>query len=220
MMDRQDMTRLVIEKKIISIVRGVYGEECLTLTDVLYEAGVRLIEVAYDHTNAQRFSLTNDTIRLLSRTYGGRMLVGAGTVTSVDLVEAAHDAGASFIVSPDTRVDVIRKTRELQMLSMPGALTPTEIGLAYDSGGDFIKVFPAGALGTAYFSALRAPLRHIPLLAVGNIGPENAADFLKAGAAGLGIGSSLERKDLLRSGRLDLLLDNAKKICGMAGIGS
>lgn len=217
-MNRQEMSEVVRKTKIVAILRGVYGDECTELAGVLASAGIRLIEVAYDHTSRETLRRTTETIRKLSCALGGNVLIGAGTVTDTRLVEEANAAGAVFIVSPDTRVDVIRKTRDLQMLSMPGAMTPTEIGLAYDAGGDFIKVFPAGALGVTYFKALRAPLQHIPLLAVGNIDLTNAADYIAAGAVGLGLGSSLARTDLLREGKTELLFENAKSFLKAAGV--
>ena len=108
------------------------------------------------------------------------MAVGAGTVTSTALAELAHSAGAQFIVSPDTDPAVIRRTKELGMCAMPGAMTPSEIKTAYEAGADFVKVFPASVLGPEYIRAIRGPLGQIPLLSVGGVSEGNAAAFLQA----------------------------------------
>jgi 2-dehydro-3-deoxyphosphogluconate aldolase/(4S)-4-hydroxy-2-oxoglutarate aldolase len=117
--------------------------------------------------------------------------------------ELAADAGAEFVVSPHTDEKVITKTRELGLVSIPGALTPTEIVSAYSSGAHFVKVFPAGELGLKYVKALMAPITHIPLIAVGGIDINNAADFISLGLKGVGAGASVARNDLIPEGRFD-----------------
>ncbi|MBQ7567157.1 MAG: 2-dehydro-3-deoxyphosphogluconate aldolase, partial [Oscillospiraceae bacterium] len=131
---------------------------------------------------------------------GDRMLFGAGTVTSVGMVRQAHEAGARFIVSPNTDEAVIRATRELDMASIPGALTPTEILCAHSAGADFVKVFPACNMGVSYFKNIRAPLKGVRLLAVGGVALETAADYMSAGCAGLGVAGCLFRKEWVRDG--------------------
>ena len=105
------------------------------------------------------------------------MYIGAGTVMTAEQVQAAKGAGASFIISPNVSRAVIEKTVALDMVSMPGAMTPTEIADAHDYGADLVKVFPASILGAAYVKAVRAPLEHIPLIAVGGIDSGNVAEF-------------------------------------------
>ena len=143
------------------------------------------------------------------------MAVGAGTVTSAALAELAHSAGAQFIVSPDTDPAVIRRTKELGMCAMPGAMTPSEIKIAYEAGADFVKVFPAsvlgpeyirairGPLGPEYIRAIRGPLGQIPLLAVGGVSEGNAAAFLQAGCVGVGVGGKLVNRDWIAAGQWD-----------------
>ena len=146
------------------------------------------------------------------------MIFGAGTVTSLEMVELAKNAGARFIVSPDTNEAVIRATAAAGMVSMPGALTPTEIVTAHACGADFVKLFPAATQGIAYLKAITAPLNHIRLLAVGGVTEKNAADFLAAGAVGLGVGGNLVNKSWIASGEFDKITACAKEFIKKAGL--
>ena len=119
-------------------------------------------------------------------------------------------AGGAFIISPDTDVDVIKKTRELGLVSMPGAMTPSEIKAAHNAGADFVKLFPVGDLGASYLKAVKAPLSHIKMMAVGGVNEENAAQFLKAGAVGLGVGGNLAKKEWIEAGEFEKLTAAAK----------
>ena len=130
-------------------------------------------------------------------------VVGAGTVMTPEQAEAARAAGACFAISPNTDTEVIRAVKRLGMVSVPGALTPTEIVTAYNAGADIVKVFPAGTMGVEYFKQIKAPLSHIPLAAVGGLSHKNAADFASAGAAAFGISGSLYDKKLIAEGDLE-----------------
>ncbi len=213
---REAIIEKVLQRKIVAIVRGVYGDDCVRLAEALAAGGIGLMEVTFDQSAANAVELTGGAIRAVAAALGERMEVGAGTVTSVELVRAAAEAGAKFIVSPDVNEDVIRETVRLGMVSMPGALTPTECMVAHRAGADFVKLFPAGELGTGYLKAIRSPLNHIRFLAVGGVGVGNLADFLKAGALGAGIGGSLVSKDLIRAGRFDEITATAKALVAAA----
>ena len=138
--------------------------------------------------------------------------MGAGTVTTPELVELTARAGGRFIISPDCNPDVIRRTRELDMVSMPGALTPTEVMQAHHAGADFVKLFPIGNLGVAYAKAVMAPISHVKLMAVGGVNETNIADYLKAGMAGAGIGGNLANKKWIEEGRYDLITETARAL--------
>lgn len=125
------------------------------------------------------------------------MYIGAGTVLSERQVELTATAGGKFIISPDANQSVIRKTRELGLVSMPGALTPSEIQAAHLAGADFVKLFPITNLGIGYVKAVSAPLSHIKFLAVGGVDDTNMRDYLKAGVCGFGIGSNIVDKKLI-----------------------
>lgn len=209
---REQVIAMIEREKIIAIVRGAAPEQCLRVAGALYEGGIRLMEITYDQKNPDSWQKTADAIGQLSKEYAGKMFVGAGTVTSPELVEMTAKAGGTFIISPDTDTAVIKKTRELGLVSMPGAMTPTEIKAAHNAGADFVKLFPIGNLGAGYLKAIKAPLSHIKMTAVGGVNEENAAEFLKAGAAGLGVGGNLAKKAWIDAGEYDKLTDAARTL--------
>ncbi len=194
---RDNVIKKIEQEKIIVIVRGVEGEKLVPLAEAMYEGGIRLLEITYTASGKTSDEETADGIKLLSEYFGDKMHIGAGTVLTEKQVELTYKAGGKFIISPDTCPDVIKKTRELGMVSMPGALTPSEIQLAHKSGADFVKIFPITNMGVGYVKAVLAPLSHIKLLAVGGINPDNMKDYLKAGVCGFGVGSNIIDKKML-----------------------
>ena len=209
---RESIIDLIEKEKIIAIVRGAEPEQCKAVAQALYAGGIRLMEITYDQKRPESWQATANAIGALAREYEGRMFVGAGTVTSPELVELTAKAGGAFIISPDTDVAVIKKTRDLGLVSMPGAMTPSEIKTAHNAGADFVKLFPVGNLGAGYLKAVKAPLSHIKIMAVGGVNEENAAEFLKAGAAGLGVGGNLAKKAWIEAGEYDRLTAAAKAL--------
>lgn len=199
----QTVIQEILNRKIIAIIRGIYGEDCGKLAQALYRGGIRLVEVTFDQSKERPFEETQEAIRLIRERFSGEVLAGAGTVTSVELVELAHQAGAQYIISPNTDVQVIRRTKELGLVSIPGALTPTEAQTAYEAGADFVKLFPISHFGGGYIKALRGPLSQVRFLAVGGVNLENAASLLRAGAVGVGVGGNLANREWVRSGRFD-----------------
>lgn len=200
---KQEIIQRVLDKKIVVIVRGVYGEDCLKLAEALCAGGIELMEVTFDQSSVENQQKTVDTIRLINEKLQGKVVMGAGTVTTLEMLDAAYKAGAKFIVSPDMNPEVIAKTAELGLVSMPGAMTPTEILTAYRAGADFVKIFPVANLGAAYVKAVRGPLNQIPLLAVGGVNEKNVGDFIKAGAVGAGVGGNLVNKEWIAAGEFD-----------------
>ena len=210
---RENIIRLIQDNRLICIVRGVYGEPCLKLAEALCRGGIRLLEVTFNQSRQEEREQTAETIRRLNTELGTQMAFGAGTVTSQEMVLAAKAAGASFIVSPDLNEEVVHLTREEGLVSIPGALTPTEIQRAHLSGADFVKVFPASLAGPAYIRDVTAPLSHIPLLAVGGVNAGNLLAFLQAGAVGAGIGGSLVNKAWIAAGEWSRITESAKEMC-------
>lgn len=209
---REQIINTVLDKKVIAIVRGVYGQDCLNLAKALHRGGIDLLEVTFDQSNPALWERTADTIRLLVQELGQDMTFGAGTVTSTELVAIAKQAGASFIVSPDTNEAVIKATVQAGMVSMPGALTPTEILTAHRWGADFVKLFPTSNLGAAYIKAIRGPLNHIRLLAVGGVSEKNVAEFMQAGCNGVGVGGQLVNKKWIADGEFDKITALAEQL--------
>lgn len=209
---RQTIIQTVEQEKIIAIVRGADSEQCLKVAQALYEGGIRLMEVTYNQKDPASFQTTADTIAAIAAEFEGRMLVGAGTVTTPELVDLTHQAGGKFIISPNCNVDVIRRTLELGLVSMPGALTPTEVLAAHDAGADFVKLFPIGNLGVSYAKAIMAPISHVKLLAVGGINESNVAEFLKAGMAGAGVGGNLANKKWIEAEQYEKITEAARAL--------
>jgi len=214
---RETVIQAVLDHKIIAIVRGVYGEDCLHLAQALCKGGIRLLEVTFDQAKTEDWKKTADTIRLLVETLGGQMTFGAGTVTSPELVALAQSAGAEFIVSPDVNARVIKATVDAGMVSMPGALTPTEVLTAHAYGADFVKLFPEGTLGASYMKAVHAPVNHVRLLAVGGVNEKNVASFLEAGAVGAGVGGNLVNKQWIANGEFEKITALAEEFVQACG---
>ncbi|MDD3212586.1 MAG: thiamine phosphate synthase [Eubacteriales bacterium] len=208
---RSEIIQEVYQRKIITIVRGVYNEQAVALGRALLAGGIGMIEVTFDQQHPDLWEKTAASIRSLRDAFGREMVVGAGTVTSVELVEKTYQAGGQFIVSPDTNQAVIAKTRELGMVSLPGALTPTEVITGYNAGADFVKVFPSAQLGPEYIRAIRAPLNHIPMLAVGGVNEKNAAEFIAAGCSGIGVGGNLVNRQWIAAGEFEKITALAKE---------
>lgn len=206
---REETIKKILTKKLIVIVRGVYGKDCLDLANALYGGGIELLEVTFDQSSAEDRIKTADTINLLNIEMKDKVIIGAGTVTNICMLKSAYKSGAKFIVSPDTNPDVIKETVKMGMVSMPGAMTPTEINFAYNCGADFVKVFPVANLGSAYIKAVCSPLNHIRAIAVGGVSEDNVGEFLKAGAVGVGVGGNLVNKEWIANRQFD-------KICGLA----
>lgn len=204
------------ENKLIAIVRGIDADRCIRVAQALYEGGFKLMEITYDQKRPESWEENAKTIGAVAKAMEGKMYVGAGTVTCTELVELTHKYGGQFIISPDTNEDVIRRTCELGMVSIPGALTPTEVMVAYRAGADFVKLFPAGNLGAGYVKAVKAPLSHVDMLVVGGVNENNLASFLAAGACGAGIGGNLVNKDWVNAGQYEKITEVARLMVAAA----
>jgi 2-dehydro-3-deoxyphosphogluconate aldolase/(4S)-4-hydroxy-2-oxoglutarate aldolase len=206
---REQIIQKVEQEKIIAILRGADPEQCVKVAQALYDGGIRLMEITYNQKDPSSWQTTADTIAAIAKEFEGRLLVGAGTVTCPELVDITAKAGGLYIISPDCNEAVIRRTRELGLVSMPGALTPTDVTTAWDAGADIIKLFPISCLGPAYLKAIKAPLSHIPMMAVGGITEKNAADYLAAGAIGVGVGGNLANKTWIDAGEYHKITETA-----------
>lgn len=188
---REYVIQTIDKEKIIVIVRGVVREKLIPLAEAMYAGGIRLLEVTYSANGSVSDEDTAENIRILVEHFKDRMYIGAGTVLTEKQVELTAQAGGMFIISPDTYPEVIRKTREIGLVSIPGSITPSEMQTAYRNGADFIKIFPIINLGSSYVKALKAPLSHLKMLAVGGVDENNMTEYLKAGVNGFGLGSNI-----------------------------
>ena len=212
---KKDIIDRILDEKIIAIVRGFYDETCLELAYALHRGGVNLMEVTFDQKDKDLQQQTVRTVKLLKEKLGNEMSFGAGTVTTVELVAMAKEAGAEFIVSPDTDEVVIRATVAADMVSIPGALTPSEMKQAHKFGADFVKVFPANIVGPAYFKSVHAPLSHIRMLAVGGVDEKDIKNYLAAGAVGAGVAGCLFKKDWVNNGEWDRITQAASTVTSL-----
>ncbi len=183
-MKRHELFAIYLKEcPVIAILRGITPEEITGVADILAEAGIRLLEIPLNSPRAL------ESIALAAKHCGNNMLVGAGTVLTVDDAQAVAAAGGEFIISPNTDPEVIRETVKLGLISMPGFFSPSEGFAAVKAGADYLKLFPAGQLGIGYIKDIQAVLK-APILAVGGVNPGNTAEFLQV-CKGVGIGSAL-----------------------------
>ena len=187
------------QEKLVAILRGVPDEKLPKLLEALYQGGVRLAEITFDAKGVTPAEKTAAQIGAMKQAFAGKMRIGAGTVLTAEQAKLAVEAGAEFLISPNYDREVIEYAVKAGVVSMPGCITPSEAVEATKMGADFIKLFPSDTLGPKYFKAISAPLSHIPFIAVGGVDDQNVADFLKAGAVGVGVGSNIVNKKMLEA---------------------
>lgn len=194
---------------IVAIIRGFEPDICLRLSEAYLKGGINMVEVTFNQKAPGTWKDTAAAIESIKANFGDSMKVGAGTVLTEEQLGMCEDAGGEFMVTPNVNPALIRKCVADGLLAMPGALTPTEAVEAFNAGANYVKIFPAGSLGPGYVKAIMAPLSHIPFLAVGGIGPDNVADFIKAGCVGAGVGGNLTNKEWIKAGEWDKITATA-----------
>lgn len=203
---KTEVIRQIREIGVIPVVRATDADEAMRAVEAIREGGIPILEITMTVPGAI------DVIEKLVTQFGEDALVGAGTVLDAETARRCVSSGAQFIVSPALNTDTIASCRELGVAVMPGALTPTEVVQAWNAGADFVKVFPAGAVGgPSYLKALKAPLPQIELIPTGGVSLKTAADFIKAGAAALGVGADLCDLRAIREGQAALLTERARQ---------
>lgn len=188
---KQTMIQAIEHHQLIAILRLIEPQKLIPLAQALYDGGIRLLEITYSADGRIPDETVAENIRRLSSHFQGKMWIGAGTVLTRKQVLLTKEAGGLFAISPNVSQAVIEETVRQGLVSIPGAFTPTEIAAAHQMGADFVKVFPISVVGPDYLKAVKAPLPHVRLLAVGGVEVSTMADYLKAGASGFGISSSL-----------------------------
>jgi 2-dehydro-3-deoxyphosphogluconate aldolase/(4S)-4-hydroxy-2-oxoglutarate aldolase len=204
-MDKRQVIERVRELGLVPVIRAQSPDEASRAIEAIRAGGIDVIEITMTVPGA--IPLITEIARQFSDA-----IVGAGTVLDAETARACILAGARFVVSPALDLGTIECCRRYGIAVLPGALTPTEVLLAWQAGADLVKVFPAGALGGAsYIKALKAPFPQIDLIPTGGVSMDTAPAFIQAGAAALGVGADLVDLKALREGKADLLTERARR---------
>ena len=204
--DKREVIQTIRDIGVIPVVRATTADEAMRAIDAIREGGIPVLEITMTVPGAVKL------IEEVAKRYGDAALVGAGTVLDPETATACIESGAKFVVSPALNLETIACCRKLDVAVMPGALTPTEVVQAWNAGADFVKVFPAGAVGgPSYLKSLKAPLPQIELVPTGGVSLKSAADFIRAGAAALGVGADLVDIKAIREGQSALITERAKQ---------
>ena len=205
-MNKQKVHDRIAEIGVVPVVRASSSREALIAAEAVCQGGIPIVEITMTVPGAV------EVIRELSKSSASEVLIGAGTVLDPETARRCLDAGAQFLVSPGLNLQTVELAVREKILIMAGALTPTEVITAWNAGSDFVKIFPCGQVGGAkYIKALRGPLPQIPLVPTGGVNLNTAAEFIEAGAAALGIGGELVQAEALKSGKSQIIADNARK---------
>jgi 2-dehydro-3-deoxyphosphogluconate aldolase/(4S)-4-hydroxy-2-oxoglutarate aldolase len=190
---------------IVPVLRARSAKEGHALVEALMAGGITVMEVTMTVPGAVGL------LRELKKEHGDTLLLGSGTVTDAAQAEETIDSGAEFVVSPSFHPEVVAKTKQMGKVSIPGALTPTEVITAWRAGADYVKIFPCSAVGGApYLKALLAPFPELQLIPTGGVTLQTAADFLKAGARALGVGTDLVNPKAIEEGKPEKVTETAR----------
>lgn len=215
-MIRDEVIQAIEENKIIAITRGIYDEELRKLAKALVDGGIRCFEITFDQTDPNTAETITRNIKMLKKQFGDVLKLGVGTVLTTEQVHIAKEAGAEFIVSPNFNESVVKETLDAGLVSMPGAMTPSEICAADEARADFIKLFPAGTLGIKYCKDIFAPLHHVKYIATVSVTEETFKQYLDLGFVGAGISSRLVDKKLREEGNYAELTRRAQRFVEIA----
>jgi 2-dehydro-3-deoxyphosphogluconate aldolase/(4S)-4-hydroxy-2-oxoglutarate aldolase len=204
--DKSEVIQTIKDIGVIPVVRATSADEAMRAIDAIREGGISVLEITMTVPGAVKL------IEELAKRYGKDAVVGAGTVLDPETATECISSGAQFVVSPALNLETIACCQKRDIAVMPGALTPTEVVQAWNAGADFVKVFPAGAVGgPSYLKALKAPLPQIELVPTGGVSLTTAGDFIRAGAAALGVGTDLVDINAIREGQSAVITERAKQ---------
>jgi 2-dehydro-3-deoxyphosphogluconate aldolase/(4S)-4-hydroxy-2-oxoglutarate aldolase len=204
-MKKQEVRALIEEIGIVPVIRAGSPQEARFAAEAVWQGGIPIVEITMTVPGA--LEVISELVKTMPK-----VLVGAGTVVNQDLAFKSFDAGAQFFVTPGFSQQTVAAAHDLDLLIMAGALTPSEVMIAWDAGVDFVKIFPCGNVGgPSYIKALKGPLPHVPLVPTGGVNLETAADYIRAGAAALGVGGELILKHAFQQGKPELISDLAKR---------
>jgi 2-dehydro-3-deoxyphosphogluconate aldolase/(4S)-4-hydroxy-2-oxoglutarate aldolase len=205
-MEKQKVHDRIIEIGIVPVVRAASPAEARMAAEAVCEGGIPIVEITMTVPGAV------EVIRDLAKNSASTVLVGAGTVLNAEAARRCLDAGAQFLVSPGLNLPTVELAAREGKLIMAGALTPSEVMAAWEAGADFVKIFPCGQVGGAkYIKALKGPFPQIPFVPTGGVNLTNAAEFIEAGVAALGIGGECVQAEALKSKKPEIIVENARK---------
>lgn len=205
-MDKQEVRERIVEIGVVPVVRASSEREARMAADAVCEGGIPIVEITMTVPGAV------DVIRELTKSGSSDVLVGAGTVLHAEAARRCLDAGAQFLVSPGLNLPMVEVAKKEGRVVMAGALTPTEIMAAWEAGADFVKIFPCGQVGGAkYIKALKGPFPQISFVPTGGVNLTTAVEFIEAGAAALGVGGELVQADALKTGKREIIFENARR---------
>lgn len=204
-MTKEEIRSRILEVGIVPVIRASSAAEGRFAAEAVLHGGIPIVEITMTVPGAVQ------VIAEIARDLP-EMLVGAGTVLDTEMARRCLDAGAKFLVSPGLDLGTVKLALREGIVMMAGALTPTEIMTAWREGSDFVKVFPCAQVGgPAYIKALKGPLPQVPLVPTGGVNLETAAAFISAGAAALGVGGELVKKEAVHARRADILEDLTRR---------
>jgi 2-dehydro-3-deoxyphosphogluconate aldolase / (4S)-4-hydroxy-2-oxoglutarate aldolase len=204
-MKKQEVRALIEKIGIVPVIRTASPQEARFAAEAVWQGGIPIVEITM--TIPQALDVISELVKDVPR-----LLVGAGTVVNQELALQCFDAGAQFLVTPGFSQKTVAAAHNLDMLIMAGALTPTEVMTAWDAGVDFVKIFPCSNMGgPSYIKALKGPLPNVPLVPTGGVNLETAADYIRAGAAALGVGGELVLKHAFQERKPELISNLAMR---------
>jgi len=191
---------------VVAVLRGVEADQLIEITEALREGGVTAVEITADTPDVA------GKLGEVTGSFGDEVVVGTGTVLDSETARTTLMAGAEFVVSPSLHEDVIETCNRYGAVTAPGVMTPTEAIRGYEAGADFVKVFPAKTVGPAHLGAMKGPLGQIPMMPTGGVGPDNAGDYVEAGAFAVGAGGALVDYDAAERGDYESITATARKM--------
>ena len=195
----------IVDSGVVAVLRGVPADQLIEIADALREGGVTAVEITADTPDVA------EKIGEVAGAFDDEVVVGTGTVLDSETARTTLMAGAEFVVSPSLHEDVIETCNRYGAVSAPGVMTPTEAVRGYEAGADFVKVFPAKTVGPAHLGAMKGPLGQIPMMPTGGVGPDNAADYIDAGAFAVGAGGALVDYDAAERGDYEAITETARE---------
>ena len=205
-MTSKEILAFITEVGIVPVVRTSSAEGAIQAVEAIYAGGVRAAEITMTVPGAIH------ALEKVADRFGGKIVLGAGTVLDPETARACMLAGAEFFVTPSLRLSTIEMAKRYSKVVCPGALTPTEVLTAWEAGADVVKIFPCGNVGgPKYIKALKGPFPQIEMIPTGGVNLETAGEFLKAGACAVAVGGELVDAKSIKEGRFDIIENRARQ---------